>query len=268
MQDLENLPETAEETQTPETEPSQLKSLASLLAAGENPETDSSDESEEGTAAEKPEKAKPKSLKALAEKLKLEDKDLYAIEVPMANGETRTLGQLKDAVAKQDEFSLREIEFEETRQQREGELIRAQSELRELISSLPKNAIKPEVLEAIHQKHDARLQVERAKTLEAIPAWSDEAKRTEEITGMIEHLESYGFPQNYIQTIHDHRTLKYIRDNYLRAQRVRTALEAVKSGKPPANANSKPNGKAPAKPSSKPRHRDARSNLEAFFSEV
>lgn len=257
-------PETSstETTGTPETAEAEpgLKSLAGLLSA-EKPET----APDEGKPDESPEKGKPKSLKALAETLELEDKDLYAIEVPMANGETRTLGQLKDLVAQQDQFALRELEWEEERHRKESELIRAQDELRELISALPQNAVKPEVLEKIRQKHEATLKIEREKTLEAIPEWKDENRRTEDIRGMVEHLKGYGFPETYIQSVFNHRTMKYIRDNWQREQRIRKALEAVKTGKPPTTATAKPSGKSPRKPSTAV-PKGSRNRLETIFS--
>lgn len=256
--------ETPEQTETPEPE---LKNLADLLAAEEKPEESGSPETgtEEGKPGESPEKGKPKTLKALAETLKLEDKDLYAIEVPMAkDGETRTLGELKDLAAKQDQFTLRELEFEEERQRKEGELIRSQNELRELMASLPEGAVKPEVLEKVRAKHEATLKLERERTLEAIPEWKDEEKRTEDIKGMVEHLKSYGFPESYLKTVFNHRTMKYIRDNWLREQRIRKALEQVKSATPGKTSTGKPAGKAPKKPS-KAIPKGSRNRLEQLF---
>lgn len=203
-------------------------------------------ETKEGTAPEK-ESAKPNDLKALAEKFAAEDKDLYAIEVPMANGESLTLGQLKDIAGKQDEQTVRELEFEETRAKREQELLRAQGELTELMAVLPKNAVNPEVLQRISEKHEATLQRERAATLQVIPEWNDEAKRTDEITEIVKYLEGYGLSMNYLTQVSDHRMLKLIRDSWQRQVRMDNALKAVRN-KPDATVTSKSNSKAPKKP--------------------
>lgn len=216
----------------------------------------------DGKPVERQPKGKPKGLKDLAERLELKPEDLYALEIPTADGKTKTLGQLKDAAAKEGDLSVRELAFEESRSRQEGELLRAQSELRELVAALPKTAVKPEVLETIRQKHEAVLKRERARTLEVIPEWQDEAKRTEEIAGIVEHLKGYGFPANYLQSVFDHRTLKYIRENWQREQRIRKALEQVEAMKPKTPAKSKPHGAAP-KPADRrvPQSSDRRSQL-------
>lgn len=266
-------PETVEERKATEPKPekSQVEKLAELFA-DESPAPQERREPEraEGKAGESQEKAKPlKALKDLAERLELAPEALYAIEVPMSDGKTMSLGQLKDAAAKQGDFTVRELAFEEQRTRQEGELLRAQGELRELIAALPQSAIKPETLELIRQKHEANLKRERTKTLEVIPEWSDETKRTEEIGGIVEHLKDYGFPANYLQSVYDHRTLKYIRDNYLREQRIRKALEQVQATSPLSTPKSKTNGAAPKKPHSAPlkERSDSRSRLLNLLSD-
>lgn len=49
---------------------------------------------------------------------------------------------------------------------------------------------------------------------------------------MIEHLKDHGFPESYLAGILDHRTLRYIRANMVREQRIAAALEKVKQRKP------------------------------------
>lgn len=260
-------PETATPPETAETPDTGLKTLADLLSAEEKPETAPPETGNEGKpAGDSPEKGKPTDLKSLAERLATKPEDLYAIKVPMPNGESRTLGELKDLAAKQDEFTLRELEFEEERQRKEGELIRAQDELREMLAALPKEAIKPEMLDKIRQKHEATLKLEREKTLDVIPEWRDEDRRTEDVRGMIEHLKGYGFPENYLTNVVSHRMLRYIRDNWLREQRIRKALEAVKTGKPPATTTGKASGKPPKKPSTTVPKGQSRNRLETLFS--
>jgi hypothetical protein len=235
--------ETLSEAKTPEPkaeQPSKLDSLRDLLK--EQPE-----KAPQAESAERQKETKPRALKDLAERLSMKDADLYSIEVPMSNGKSMTLGQLKDAAAKQDDVTLRELSFEEDRSRKEGELLRAQNELRELMATLPKTAIKPEVLEAIRQKHEGTMKRERERTLEVIPEWRNEAKRTEEIEGIVEHLKEYGFPANYLQTVVDHRTLRYIRESYMREQRLRRALDMVKQAPSAPATKSKPG--APRKPS-------------------
>jgi hypothetical protein len=236
-------PETAN-PQAPAEKPqaSRLEEIARLLGEPTD-KVDAEESSAPGKAAEKPKDAKPpKALKELAERLELKPEDLYAIEIPMSDGKSKTLGQLKDLAGKEGDLTARELRIEEERTRKESDLLRSQNELRELVSALPKDALKPEVVNAIRQKHEQHVSTERARTLELIPEWRDETKRTEEIAGMVEHLKGYGFPAQYLQAIYDSRALKYIRENMLREQRIRKALEQVQPAKPAATTKSKPNG--------------------------
>jgi hypothetical protein len=260
MNKLEDLLETAptETAETPEPEEASQPSLAEVLAQ------DTAETAPEGEAVETPSNAKPTSLKALAETLEMEDKDLYDIEVPMANGESRTLGELKDLVAKQDDLDLRELQFEENRHESESALIKAKQEVQALIADLPENALRPEKLEAFRKKRDLQIAEERRMTLEVIPEWKDENTRLSEIKGIVEHLNGYGFPETYLGAVVDHKTLKYIRENWQREQRIRRALEQVKKGAPSPTRTSKP-AKAPRKGGSVEVPQNSRNPLADFL---
>jgi len=239
------------ESSTPEPKPkSNLDKLADIFREDETPQA----EAEKPGDKAKPEgeslrkrTGKPKALKDLAERLELAPEDLYGLEIPMAQGEPLTLGKLKDIAAAQGDFTVRELKSEEERTRKESDLIRAQEELRELVDLLPEAARKPELLEKIRQRHAAKLSVERARTLDAIPAWNDEATREAELTGMVEHLQSYGFPANYLASVLDHRLLKFMRESYLREKRIRAALARVTDEKPAPvpRARAQPNAPTP-----------------------
>lgn len=235
---------TEETINSVEEAPAELETMAEFFkdTEAEKPEAVVS-----GEAPEMEEKAKPKSLKSLAEKLEIEDKDLYEIEVPFANGESRTLGELKDLASTQDNITVREMEFEETRIKREAEMLQAQNELKELVSSLPPGAIKPEMLEKTRQKMEVANQQERVRTLEVIPEWTDEAKRTDEIQGIVGYLADYGLPESFLAQSVDHRVLKLLRDSWQRKERMDKALERVKT-KTVSSPASKKNPSATKKP--------------------
>jgi hypothetical protein len=130
----------------------------------------------------------------------------------------------------------------------EADFTRGQQELQALMTALPKTELKPETLEEIRKRHEATLKVERTKTLEVIPEWRDEAIRKQDITGMVEHLTGYGLPATYLQTVSDHRVMKYVRDNYLRKQRLEKALALVQEQKPSSLGKGK-QAPPPASPS-------------------
>lgn len=251
--------------------PSGMRALGELLAADEP-----SEETEETAGAEKAkpdgsqEKAKPTKFNDLAGTLGMELDALYKLEIASSeDGEPVTIEALKDLHANTSDFELSKLEFEEQRTQKEQELMRAQAELNEILSVLPKGSVKPEVLERIRAKNEAALKIEREKTLDVIPAWKDSEQRKSDIAGMAEHLQAYGFPVNYLTTVANHMQLKYIRDNWQREQRMRKALEKVRAGKPEKKVPSKPQKKAPVKNAAahvKPK--PGRSKLETVFSNL
>jgi hypothetical protein len=213
---------------------------------------------------------KPKKFNDLAGKLGLELNDLYKLEIMQAeDGTAVTIENLKDFHAKQADYSMREIEFEERKTEQESAIMQAQEELRELMAALPEKAIKPEVLQKIRAKHEAQAKLERRRTLDVIPEWQDEKTRTADLEGMAEHLKQYGYPVNHLERVADHRQVKYIRDNWLREMRIRKALAAVKAGKPNPTTRQKPGNKAPSKqPLAGVKRGNARDKLEAVFSNI
>lgn len=248
---------------TTETTPPDIEHLGQLL----QDETDAGASPGDASGSEN---ATPTKFNDLAGTSGLELDDLYKLEVSQAeDGTPVTVEHLKDYYAKQADFSMREIEFEERRTQQEAELMQAREELRELMAALPERAIKPEVLQKVREKHDAQVALERQRTLQAIPDWQDETTRTADIEGMAEHLKQYGFPVDHLQSVADHRQVKYIRDNWQREQRIRNALAKVKAGKPNPTSKQKPASKAPSKrPLAGVKRGNTHNKLEAIFSEL
>lgn len=254
-------PESAETPQTnqaPETASiegaSSLRELAALLRSPD----DTADPAETQSADDSPPtKAKPKTFAELAERAGLKVEDLYGIEIPSDKVKGLTLGKLKDHAADQENFTTRVLQFEEDAARKEAEFGRQTLELQTLLSALPKDALKPEVRDAIRTKLEAAAKLEIERTLQVIPEWSNEAVRTADMKGMIEHLEGFGFEPSYLTKVKDHRTLKFIRASWQREQRIQKALALVTEKKPGALGNSKPNGASRPKTGSKPMSREA-----------
>jgi len=238
------------ETSIPEAAPkSNLEKFADIFRE-ETPQASPEKADDEAPGAEKPGKkpGKPKALKDVAERLELAPEDLYGLEIPMGDhAEPLTLGKLKDIAAGQSDFTVRELKAEEERTRKESDLIRAQEEIRELVESVPQQFRTPELLNKIREKHDARLKIERARTLDAIPEWNDEPTRDREIAGMVEHLQAFGFPANYLLNVVDHRLMKFVRESFLREQRIRRALEQVTGERPSTPAKARGSSTPPAK---------------------
>lgn len=215
-------------------EPKRL-SLAELFA----------DDVEDGEGSESPDDpSKPvESLDGLIKRLKITPEQAYAIKVPLANGaEPLTLGELKDRVGEVVDLEVRELQFDQRRVKAEGELLRAQTEIRELMALIPKDQLSPVAIQKVRDKHAATLRREQQATLEHIPEWQDEKRRTADITGMIELLSNYGFDETFLGTVQDHRALKFIRDSYLREKRISAALAKIKDV--PKKPGQRPSGKS------------------------
>lgn len=245
--------------------PVQLETLSALLE--EKPAADKTpDGAENGAATGNGAEAKPKAemFNDLAESLGIELDDLYALKVTGQDGETVTIQELKALHGTQDDLAIRELEFEETRVSKESDLRQAQNEIAEIVAALPNGTIKPEVLEKLRVKNAARTELEQSRTLTAIPTWKDEAARTADMVGMSSHLERFGFPASHLGTVVDHRMYVFIRESYLREQRITKALAKVRAGKPNPTTPTKAANAAPGKKVER-KNSDARNGLESFL---
>jgi len=172
-----------------------------------------------------------KTIADAAERLGIKIEDLYKLEVSIADGqdaEKFSVGALKDAMKERTDFKFQQLAWENDKTEQEGSLLRSRNELVELLSLLPKEAIQPQVITSIREKHDAALKLERERTALVIPDWKDETKKAADVDAMRAHLVRSGFPPNYLNSVSDHRTMKYIRDNMIREKRIAEALALVK----------------------------------------
>lgn len=193
---------------------------------------------------------KPKKLRELGAYAKLTDEELYGIEVPSAieGADPYTIGKLKDLAKEHDEFTLNGLRREQEFRDREAAMLRTEQELRDLFAAIPENAIKPEVREQLKARRIKAERDERQRVLEVIPGWQDRDVRTRELGAMVEHLKDNGFPESYLASVLDHRSLRYIRNNMVRDQRIKEALEKVQKRKTSTPAKSTKSGNSPTKP--------------------
>ncbi len=250
MPESTNSSETAaNNAETREPTGNEVDQVAALLR-GEEPdqgdqETDSTSEASSETNKSK---GKPKNLEGLAETLGVEVKDLYALEIPFADGddvEQKTLGEIKDSFADRSTFEVDKMAWEESRTQRENDLVKSTQELQDIVSLLPKSALSSQLIEKVAQRRADLVETETRLTRQVIPDWTDEGRETTDRAAMQEHLAEYGFPANYLDSIVDHKTLRFIRESMLRQQRIERALAQVKTVR---KAGHKPSGKPSGKP--------------------
>jgi hypothetical protein len=209
--------------------------------------------------------SKPKKFNDLAESLGIELAELYKLEIATsADGKPVTVEMLKDHHSKRSDFTVAQVKWEEEKTRQQADLVRGNTELRELIAAIPRDKLDPKVLEAVRGKVEESGKRERARTLEVIAEWRDAETMTKDLTGMGEWLKGYGFPADYLKTVVDHRALLMMRDAWKRDLRIKAALEEIERESPTATGKGKPTGKAPSKPSSGPKAR-GRVGLEALL---
>jgi hypothetical protein len=244
---VESKPPVAAAAPTKPNKPAENESALRKLAAEFFP--DKVDETPPAEVQGAKPKAVPKDIKSLAEVLGVGVEALYDLEIPAKReGEKpHKLGELKDHAAEREDFTVRSLAFEEDKRTREADLLRSQEELQTLVASLPPDAIKPEVREAARKRQATYIQQERKRTLEVISDWRDEKVREKDIGELATHLGAYGFPDNYLAGVYDHRLMKYFHDNMKREQQLRAALAKV-NVKPASETPGRGSGAGDKKP--------------------
>lgn len=226
-------------------EPRRL-SLAELFSKSDDGEETFDDD---GNAIVNDPSKPPESMEELSKRLGFKPEQVYNVKIPLADGaEPLTIGQLKDRVGELVDLETRETQFEQRRMRAEGELIRSQTEIRELLAMIPKEHIRPEIVNKIRQRHDTNMAHERRMTLEHIPEWRDEKRAGEDLQGMMNFVKGWGFDETFMSSVHDHRAIKFIRDMYLRDKRIQRALANVTT---PDSKGQRASGKT-KKPAARP----------------
>lgn len=260
-----------QKSQQQQTDEPRRVSLAELFAEREDGEVDEID-NEGNVVVDDPTKP-PETLEALSKRLGFKPEQIYNVKIPLADGaEPLTIGQLKDRIGEVVDLETRETQFESHRMEREGELLRSQTEIRDILAMIPKEHINPEIVNKIRKRHEANMAFERRMTLQTIPEWRDEKRAGEDLQGMIDFSKRWGFDETFIASVHDHRALKFIRDMYLRDKRIQAALAKVTTPDSKGQRSSAKTKKAAARPMQSQSRKegvvpDTRQRLAALFNQ-
>jgi hypothetical protein len=229
MQNSTNTAEGRTDTgKAPDPEPGQLSDVVDLLTKAQDDQDDQGTGDDDGARA--PENVDvPKTLDAIAEGLGVQVADLYEIEIPLGSDqESITLGALKDLGKAGSQIDLDRIEFEETKTQFETQQRKTAQDFADLVASLPQGVITNDLVDKIHAQRAAIQEREEKLIAATIPTWSDPVVRSRENKVMAEYLDEFGFPQDFLDTVVDHKTTALIRDAALRKQRLEQALTQVR----------------------------------------
>lgn len=207
---------------------SALQKVEALLA---DPVTDSAADPEAGPDDDQAGEV-PFSLDDLAEKLQVKKSTLYATTIPLADGETRTLGEIKDAFRSVDALAKEREAFHVERARHETSQRQLQQEYLAVLGAIPRDvldrAMTGDVLARAQQARQETEQTEREALLKAIPEWSDPVRVTADRQTMADHVAAFGFTKHDLGNVTDHRLLNYVRHNAIRER----DLAAVKAKGP------------------------------------
>lgn len=191
----------------------------------------------------------PYSLSELANHLKVEQADLYDLQIPLGDGKATTLGEMKDNFKEFGPVKEMRDQVEQQRNDYEKQLLQTRTEINEIMQLIPAQ-IRGQLIEQARGRHKAWTQDQETLVLEAIPDWADPDKRAIDRAAIVESGAEYGFSEQEITYTQDARTLRMLRD----FSNMRRELAEMKAAakRQPGNIS------APGKPAPKARKTNLR----------
>ena len=181
----------------------------------------------------------PTTLESLANHLEVEQSDVYELEVPIGDGVSVSIGQLKDEYKQYGPIREAEEHIKERDDKHEKALLKTRIELNAILQTIP-----PEIREAAArngQQYQMQYEKDQARLVsETIPEWADADKRAKDREMLIEDGAEYGFSESEITYTQDARTLRWMRD----FSRMKRELGEMRAGSKRVTGKPSPPGKA------------------------
>lgn len=190
-------------------------------------------ETDDATETDESDEVEAYKLENLAEKLGVEAEDVYSIEVPIADGESVTISELKDAYKDVEAINTERETLEHTRVTQQNEQLAARDQITKLVSLLG-DQVPDELWQAVEQIQGQEVAKAGESMLAAIPDWKEPAAVKADMTAMGEHLEPYGFKAEDLGRVMDSRLMVYIRDNMRKEKLGKEAKAKLAASKKPA----------------------------------
>jgi hypothetical protein len=202
-------------------------------------EPDGSSGVPDGTEGSQEEPAgEPVTIAGLAEHLGVEPADVYELDIPIGDGVTVTLGQLKDEYKQYGPVREATQKIQEDRSNFERSVLATRAELNAIMTQIPEQ-FRESVING-GRAHQAQWEKEQEKlVLEAIPEWADPVKRATARLQLIEDGAEYGFSEHEITFTQDARTLRMLADFSRFKRELMDAKAAAKRVPGAANAPAK-----------------------------
>ncbi len=180
------------------------------------------------------------SIKELAEQLGTSPKKLYDnIEITTGDGETLSLGEVKDRITTQEAATREIIERETAITERESAALYNMQTLDAVYSEL-KGKLSPELVQQLQKQTAEKDARERGLMLQAIPELADPTQLEAFRNDASEVMQAYGFRPNEL-VIRDHRIALAIRDLIQTKRQLKALMEFEPTQEPPKSR--KPQGK-------------------------
>ena len=218
------------------------------LDADDNQDDDDQDENPEDENPEDEDQAL--DAKSMAEKLGISIEDLYQIEFNYADGESLTLGQLKDAGDRARGADDEAEKLSQDRERLDNDNMKARAEIQNIVSLLPVEAIDPRLIQQAQNQHAELVRSERINVISAIPGWKDPAVEVEDRAAMMDILGGYGFKRVEADNMLDHRLIKLIYDHTRLRAKLKPKVDEIK------RLRKKPGSKRPGPKGSTARQRE------------
>lgn len=192
------------------------------------------------------------TFKELAEKLEINPKDLYSMEVPdgLGTGGSVTLGEMKDFYRQNIGNLERLQDLDRGEVQLRTERGKAIRDLDQLVSLLPKDAVSPQYIQAVTEQSRRIAQNELQRLVEVAPEFKDPMGFQNARVAMAATAEAYGLTASEVDNIIDHRWILALHDlSKLRVAKEKAGklVPDVSGGRSPhgnQQARAKPNGNA------------------------
>ncbi len=201
--------EQQDEPQSQDDDASYLDSLPKSPLSGETQQPDT-----QNGSVKKPDSYDPISL---AETLGIKPEQLYKqLQISLGDdGETLTLGELKDRVQSQRQAALETTQRERALDEREASLLHNQQLLAQIGQQL-EGKLPPQLVQEVQQRQRQHEAAQNRLMYETMPELRDKQNFERFRNGVIETLQPFGFrPQD--MNIQDHRILLVLRD-YMRTK--------------------------------------------------
>ena len=195
------------------------------------------------------------TLADLAKELGVDVKDVYDVEIPLGDGESMTLGELKDRAREVSDIVSERQTVETKRGEMERDLLAARQELETALAGIDPAALSPELVARARERLAQTVQTESRKLLDALPSWKDPDTQRRDRQAIREYAKGYGFSEAEIDSVFDARLVLMIKqaaENQERLQEARRRAE----GKVKRNAPGKPTGNRRADPPKSARLRE------------